>query len=81
MAITIEVGGAQATYRNGHWESKAPDSELFMQHLDQLMRSADGPGGDDPYPELTRAHRIVKELHGTMIDEGTPPRTKIGRVY
>lgn len=81
MPIVINVKGIEAAYVNGQWVSKAPDSEAFMEHLDKLMQSADGTGGDDPYPNLTRAKRIVKELRGKMLDEGTPPRTKIGRVY
>ena len=81
MPLVINVGGLRATYKAGHWTTDTPDSEAFMAHLDELMRSADGPGGSDPYPDLTRARRIVKELRGSMIDEGEAPKTKRGVVY
>jgi len=81
MPLIIRVGGLLATYKAGHWTTDTPDSAAFMTHLDELMRSADGPGGSDPYPDLTRAQRIVKELRGSMIDEGTPPKTRAGMVY
>ncbi len=81
MPIIIEVGGTIAAYIKGHWKAKNPGNDAFMKHLDDLMKSADGPGGDDPYPDLTRTKRIVEELRGRLIDEGKPPKTKAGVVY
>ena len=71
--ITMEVGGITATYRAGRWSSNDKNADPVLDELNAMMHEQPGPSGADPYPALTLAQGIARQLRGRITDEGKAP--------
>jgi len=71
--ITMDVGGITASYNGVEWVTKAQDADAVIDTLNAMMHEQPGPSGADPYPALTLAQNIARQLHGRITDEGKAP--------
>lgn len=71
--ITMEVGGITAVYNGVEWSTKDTEADAVIDMLNVMMHAQPGPSGADPYPALTLAQGIARQLHGRITDEGKPP--------
>lgn len=74
--VTIKVEGVIATLKNEKWECK----DRIMKSILETF-SYEDIKGYSPFPDLTLAEMVVKELKGMIIKITDTPKPVEGRVY
>lgn len=75
--VVIQVKGYRASIENYKWSCKDKD---FKGLLDTYINPK-GSSPSDPYPDLTVAKEVIKDLGGEIIRQDKLPESKKGVVY
>ena len=79
MAATVRVGPFKATINGYHWKSESVGLARLL-NAQLALNHPDGPGGEDPNPDLTAAREAVKAYGGEVLEFDRVKRVA-GRVY
>lgn len=77
MPVVISLGGQRATIDDGAWTSDDPNLQEFLNEV----KDEDLDSGADPWPDMTQARDVLRRYGGQIVDEGQPPRSRLGRVH
>lgn len=75
--VKTRIGGSIAIINNYEWTCNA---DVGLERLLNSLLPSFGPEGDDPYPDLTEARRVVNMLGGEVIEVEAVEAVE-GRVY
>ena len=73
--VRVKFGIDEATIQDLKWVSSNKKLERW------LNKEVIEPSGSDPFPDLTLAQLMIKEIGGEVIGATQPPYFQEGRVY